>query len=223
MCGRFTISVTNDELKDYLKSYFDLDLNDSYFDLPRYNVSPGQDVIALIHDGNKYRIGLLKWGYQTQDKQQMINAKAENIQSTFTFKNAFKSRRCLILADGFYEWKLADQKKIPMRIIKKDKSLFPMAGLYQQVLDQEGHKIFQTVIMTIQANALIKPIHNRMPVIIDESQALNWLHPKYNHDQRLLHMLRSYDDSLMEAYQVSTRVNQTRFDDPSCIEKNEGR
>lgn len=223
MCGRFTISVSIDQLRDYLKSYYQIDIDESLFDVPRYNVSPGQDVIAIIFDGKKYRVGLLKWGYiapfSQDEKRIMINAKAETIHQKVSFSHAFKHKRCLILADGFYEWVKNDKEKLPYRIIKKDATLFPMAGIYNTYTKSDGTKVHTTLIITTQSNELMKNIHDRMPVIIKENDIKNWFDPHSEHEKNINDLLNPYDPNFMEVYRVSKKVNDTTNDDDSLIQK----
>lgn len=111
MCGRFTITVTMDELKEYLSEYYEIDEMKSEIVVPRYNVAPGQDIISIINDGNKNRVGLLKWGlvppFAKDEKigNSMINAKSETLHEKPSYKPSFEHKRCVILANGFYEWK----------------------------------------------------------------------------------------------------------------------
>jgi putative SOS response-associated peptidase YedK len=221
MCGRFTITVSLDDLKSYLKQFYQIDLEDKLFDLPKYNVSPGTDVIAIIFDGKKYRVGLLKWGfipnYAKDDKQIIINAKAETIDEKISFKKSFESKRCLILADGFYEWAKSNGEKTPMRITKKDQSLFPMAGLYNTYQNADGTKIHSACIITTEANEIMKPIHDRMPVIFDNKEIIKWFTEKDS--AKTKNLLKPYDSNQMEAYRVSKRVNDAKNQDQSLILK----
>jgi len=221
MCGRFTISVSIDDLRTYLKQSYEIDLQDTFFDLPKYNVSPGNDVIAIIYDGKKYRVGLLKWGFipyfAKDEKQIIINAKAETIDQKPSFKKSFETKRCLILADGFYEWARSNVDKTPMRIIKKDHSIFPMAGLYSTYLKEDGTKIHTACIITTDANEIMKPIHERMPVIFDRNQSKMWFLEKEL--SKIKSILKPYESNLMEAYPVSKRVNDAKNQDQSLILK----
>ncbi len=219
MCGRFTITVTLDELKHYLQKSFDIDLSDTFFDLPRYNVAPGQDVIALIHDGQKFRVGLLKWGFHQFQQKPMINARSETAFRLPSFKESFMSKRCLVLADGFYEWMSKESKKQPMRIIKKDRGLFPIAGLYQSIQIESGKKEHQVILLTTQANERLESIHSRMPVIIDEQNAIDWLYPKQENVQKLIHLMKPYHSDLIDVYPASQKVNDATYDQPDCIRK----
>lgn len=223
MCGRFTITVDLEDLRVYLEDHFDItDMKDIY-QSPRYNVSPGQDVIAIIHDGQKYRVGKLRWGFVppfAKDEKigyQMINAKAETLHEKPSFLPSFQSKRCIILADSFYEWKRNDGYKQPMRILMHDKSLFAMAGLWTTYIKPNGDKLHTTVIITTSPNELMEDIHNRMPVILDESLIKSWLNPKEVNLYQLSNLLKPYKASLMTSYKVSSFVNASSNDTIECI------
>lgn len=223
MCGRFTITVDLNDLKDYLGESFDIhDLNQEIV-VPRYNVAPGQHILAVIFDGKKYRVGLIKWGFVpsfAKDEKigySMINAKSETLHEKPAFKEAFKTQRCLILADGFYEWMKENNKKQPYRILMKDEKIFPMAGLWSTYVKENGEKLHTATIITTEANTLMQPIHDRMPVILDEQSKLSWLHNTSN-PKDLLSLLKPYNPHDMKAYPVSNQVNKPEHDDASLIE-----
>ncbi|TVP86403.1 MAG: SOS response-associated peptidase [Acholeplasmataceae bacterium] len=224
MCGRFTISVTVDELRQYVSEAYAIDELTGDFDLPKYNVAPGHPVIAIINDGKDNRIGTLTWGFVSPfqprlDKpRRMINARAETIAQKPTFVQSFKQRRCVIIADGFYEWQRLHDKKVPMRILMKDRRLFPMAGLWSSYVTAEGEKKHTCAIITTKANEIVLPIHERMPVILAEEARRSWLDPSAQDMRALQKLLVPHDAQSMEAYQVSDVVNKATFDDPICIQ-----
>lgn len=223
MCGRFTITVDLNDLRDYLGESFDIHDLSQEIVVPRYNVAPGQHILAVIFDGKKYRVGLIKWGFVpsfAKDEKigySMINAKSETLHEKPAFKEAFKTQRCLILADGFYEWMKENNKKQPYRILMKDEKIFPMAGLWSTYVKENGEKLHTATIITTEANTLMQPIHDRMPVILDEKSKLSWLH-NTSHQQDLLSLLKPYNPNEMKAYPVSHQVNKPEHDDPSLIE-----
>jgi putative SOS response-associated peptidase YedK len=223
MCGRFTITVDLEDLRVYLEEHYQIqDLKQS-FDLPRFNVSPGQDVITIINDGAKNRVGTLRWGlvpsFAKDEKigYQMINAKAETLHSKPSFLPSFTSKRCVILADSFYEWKRMDGEKQPMRIQKKDEKIFPMAGLWSTFVKPDGSKLHTCTIITTEGNALMKDIHDRMPVILDDDAMKTWLNPRITNLYELSQLLKPYDSNRMKAYAVSTFVNASKNESPDCI------
>jgi len=225
MCGRFTITVDLNVLRKYLIDEFDIDDDSKVFDLPRYNVSPGQEVISIINDGKKNRVGNLKWGlvpsFAKDEKigYQMINAKSETLKEKPSFRNSFEFKRCLIIADSYYEWKKENNSKIPMRILLNDESLFTMAGLYATFTKSDGKKLHTCTIITTNSNDLTKEIHERMPVILDKNSRSNWLNPNIKDLEMLSKLLTPYQSTKMKAYQVSNIVNNSSNEILDCIKK----
>ena len=153
MCGRFTLSVNKYSLDDYLRDYYQIENFAYNFKLPRYNIAPGQPVLAIINDGEKNRIGTLHWGFippfvkDDNSAKQLINARAETIAIKPSFKKAFKYYRCVILADGFYEWKKTGGDKIPMRFLVKDQEIFGFAGIWGTYTRPDGTKIYMSILL----------------------------------------------------------------------------
>lgn len=223
MCGRFTITVDLEDLRVYLEDHYAIKDMKPSFDLPRFNVAPGQDVITVINDGTKNRVGTLRWGlipsFAKDEKMgfQMINAKAETLHEKPSFLPSFTHKRCVILADSYYEWNKDETSKTPMRILLKDEKLFPMAGLWSTFVKDDGTKIHTCTIITTEANELTKQIHNRMPVILSAEEEKIWLNPRNTNIYELSHMLKPYQSSLMKAYPVSKLVNTATHDTMQCI------
>ncbi len=217
MCGRFTITKEKDEVIEFLNNHFQIkELND--IDLPKYNIGPGQDLLSVIYDGNHYRAGFIPWDYKTSYKgefKQVINARSETIDQLFSFKNAFKNKRCLILADGFYEWD--QQTKQPYRITKKDNHLYFYAGIYER-FNKNDKNTFGALIITTEANELINKHHQRMPVILDVEKAKNYLSQDLSIDE-LKMLLEPYPEKLMSLYPVSKDVNHMKNDSIELIKK----
>ena len=223
MCGRFTITVDLEDLRVYLEDHYDIKDLKTEFQLPRFNVAPGQDIITIIHDGEKHRVGTLRWGFIppfAKDEKigyQMINAKAETLYEKPSFLPSFKTKRCVILADSFYEWKKDGTIKRPLRIQVKDQKIFPMAGLWTTFTKEDGTKLHTCTIITTEANDFMKDIHDRMPVILDEEERIRWLNTKTTNIYELSQLLKPYPSSKMKAYEVSSRVNSALYDEPDCI------
>lgn len=223
MCGRFTITVSKETMKNFLKDKFSItNFNiDDY--IPRFNASPTQNILSIISDGTNYRAGFLKWGfipdYAKDIKFFQINTRSETIDEKPIFKRAFLSRRCIIPADGFYEWIRGQNKKNPVRITLKDESIFALAGIWNTVII-DGKKIHTVSIVTTKANKLISHIHDRMPVILDYDKVKMWLDPKINDPKLLKELLNPYPDNKMTYYEVSDLVNNAKNDDPNLIKKN---
>ena len=224
MCGRFTVNYTYDQMLKYLEkeySIFDMELD---FELPRYNVSPGQQVLSVINDGENYRVGTFKWGfipeYTTDDSSayKMINARSEDITSKMAFRDSFFNKRCIILSDGFYEWDKVTGSKNPYYIAFKDKSLVAFAGIWSRYV-KNGVPIYTTSILTTKANALVGEIHDRMPVVLSSIEAKKWLDNRLVDKDVLQSLLVSYDSQHMSKHQVSTHVNKVANDDVTCIEE----
>ena len=222
MCGRFSITVTKEELADYLIDYYGIDDFSSEINVPRYNVAPGQDIIAIINDGIKYRVGMMKWGFVpffAKDEKigyKMINAKAETLHEKVSFKDAFKNKRCLILANGFYEWKKENEQKIPMRIMLKSNNIFAMAGLWSLFKREDKTNLFTCTIITTNANETVSKIHDRMPVILTTEKAKLWLNHEID-DLNLLSSILIPSQEDMDSYQVSPLVNNPKNEKAEII------
>jgi putative SOS response-associated peptidase YedK len=148
----------------------------------------------------------------------LINARAETLAEKAAFRVALKKRRCIIPADGFYEWQKMAGVKQPVRIILKSKEPFGFAGLWEHWMSPEGEEVLSCVIVTTAANALLKPVHDRMPAILTRQSEAVWLDPKIQETDKLLPLLRPYPSELMEFYPVSREVNSPAVDKPSIIE-----
>lgn len=225
MCGRYGISVTKKELKDYLGEHYNIDVLDENIIVPQYNIAPGQNVVSLINDGTKYRVGLLKWGFVppwSKDESvgyKMINARSETIKEKPAFKKSFYQKRCVIIADGFFEWHRTTSTKTPYYFYLKNNSIFGFAGLYTVFLREDGTKVYTCAIITTKANSLMAGIHDRMPVILNEVNAKQWLSPSLSDLASLEKILVQYDPKEMAVHQVSSRVNKTSNNDLEIIKK----
>ncbi|MFD0959399.1 SOS response-associated peptidase [Paenibacillus chungangensis] len=219
MCGRYTITITLEEL---MTRYGVIDTNVPWH-RPRYNVAPGQLVPAIIHDGEKNRLGQLKWGLvppwapDAKIGFKMINARAETAAGKPAFREAFRRKRCIIPADGFYEWKKTKHGKQPMRIIAKERPLFSMAGLYETWRAPDGSKLATCTILTTEPNHLVAPIHDRMPVILQAQDEALWLDRGTGLEQLSL-LMKPYPAEEMTAYPVGQAVGSVRHDDATLIE-----
>jgi putative SOS response-associated peptidase YedK len=225
MCGRFTLVVTYEELLEILDKNYEIKSFESKHELPRYNIAPTQDVISIIHDGEKYRAGYLKWGLVpsfAKDEKiglKMINAKAETLLEKPSFAKLIETKRCVILADSFYEWKKDEHIKTPYRISILDQKVFPLAGLRSVYQREDGSKLHTVTIITTEANQFMKEIHERMPVILTKESEKIWLNLNNQNIQQILSCLKPYDDHLMQSYQVSSYVNSSLHEDENCIKR----
>lgn len=221
LCGRFTLGVTMEEL---MLRYM-LDDIPEYMDYrPRYNIAPTQQVVAIIHDGTRRRAGTLRWGlipHWAKDisiGSKLINARSETLLEKPAFRESFLRKRCLIPADGFYEWqKQENGKKVPFRITMEDKGIFSFAGLYDIWINPEGQKVSSCTIITTRPNSLMSPIHDRMPVVIPSGQEDRWLNRSVQRPEEISSLLSPYPANQMQAYPVSAAVGKVANDSIELI------
>jgi putative SOS response-associated peptidase YedK len=219
MCGRFTLSTD----KDDLQSRFGFTDPQGVLLKPRYNIAPSQRHPIVVVKEDVRELDMMRWGLipswakDTKIGYKMINARAEGIETKASFKTPLKKRRCLVLADGFYEWKKQGKSnKVPFLFILKGGKPFAFAGLWDR-WNKEGEEILSFTIITTRANELMQPIHDRMPVILHEKDEARWLDPELQDEDKLLPLLKSFPSDGMQAYEVSTIVNSPKNDTPECI------
>jgi len=220
MCGRYTITVTLEELMlHYMIGAASLP---DY--RPKYNAAPGQMIAAIVSDGRTNRLGELKWGLVppwAEDEKigsRMLNARAETAADKPAFRGPLRRKRCLIPADGFYEWRKDESGKQPMRIVLKGGGLFSMAGLYETWIAPDGRRVNSCTILTTEPNALMASIHNRMPVILRPEDEALWLDRTVEDPDKLRYLFAPYPADELEAYPVGQAVGSVRYDEPDCIE-----
>lgn len=223
MCGRFTLTAT---LTEILNRFEIEEFLDEENFLPNYNVAPSQLVLAIINNRTINKMGFLRWGLippwakNMALGSKMINARSETILEKPSFRNPFRRKRCLIIADSFYEWKRTDAKtKTPMRIKLKSNHLFGMAGLWEQWKAPDGKSVFTCTVITTTPNELMEGIHDRMPVILKPEDEKIWLDPTNNDIEQLTQLLQPLDPDLMEAYEVSSQVNSPKNNSIELIQK----
>jgi putative SOS response-associated peptidase YedK len=219
MCGRFTLTTDSQKLAEAFAGYeVPAEL------APRYNIAPSQQVPVIANNGHQ-KIELFQWGlipFWAKDPKignRMINARSETLAEKPSFKNAYKRRRCLVLADGFYEWKKEEgsKTKTPMYIRLASGEPFGFAGLWESWSGPEGTTLLSCTIITTTPNELVESIHNRMPVILSQAAYEHWLDPAEQAPQQLDGLLKPYPAAHMTAYAVSTLVNSPANDRPECI------
>ena len=216
MCGRYTLKTPIDVLAEYFETQeYPSSLT------PSYNIGPTQEVAAVVEEKRKlemFRWGLIpSWAKDPAIGNKMINARAETVSEKPSFRSAFKKRRCLIVADGFYEWQKTDGGKQPYHIRMKDSSPFAFAGLWE-TWDGDGEEIRSCSIITTDANDLMNEIHHRMPVILTPETYEAWLAPGFEEKEPFLDLLRPYPSDGMEVYPVSRRVNRPSNNEPSVVQ-----
>ena len=195
---------------------------------PRYNIAPSQGILAVraAPDGGDgareaavLRWGLVpSWAKDPDIGNRVINARAETVAEKPSFRAAFRRRRCLVPATGFYEWRAASGPKQPYTIGMADGGPFAMAGLWEHWTGPDGAAVETCAILTTEANELLRPIHARMPVIVAPSDFDLWLDPALAMPELLAPLLRPFDAAAMAAHPVSRHVNNVRNDDPGCVE-----
>ena len=216
MCGRFTLVSPFVAVTERFHAAAPPDLR------PRYNIAPGQEVLCVIRDGENH-IEPLRWGlipFWAKDPaigNRLINARAETVAEKPSFRSAFAKRRCLVAADGFYEWRPEGKRKVPVYIFLKSKKPFGFAGLYESWKDPGGREIRTCTIITTEANDLVRPFHDRMPVILPEGFEDRWLDPGEGSRERLQALLTPYSAGDMAAFDVTPSVNSAAHDAPDCI------
>ena len=214
MCGRYTLIA---DLGD-LAQRFEFDGSDFSYD-PGYNIAPTESVLTVRNIEGR-EAAFMRWGlvpFWAKDPKigaRMINARAETVAEKPAFRNALKKRRCLVLADGYYEWQKTPVGKKPYRIIMKSGEPFAMAGLWETWKDPQGNVLPSCTIITASASDFLAPIHNRMPVILSRESEQMWLSPGIEDAAVLTHMLTPCPDDALDAYEVSTLVNYARNDSP---------
>ena len=212
MCGRFTLTTNP---TDYFGGFH----FPSMF-VPRFNIAPMQPLLAIPNDGRNaatfFLWGLLPfWAKDATMAKRMINARGETLAEKPSFRGAYKYRRCLIFADGFYEWQQVRGEKIPHYIFMKSRQPFAFAGLWQDWESPDGSRVKTCIIITTEPNEIVSPIHKRMPVIVPPSAYGQWLDSKARSD--LQGLLVPYPAEKMDAYPVSTLVNSAENDQAECV------
>ncbi len=220
MCGRFSQTAAPEIIAEQFN------VKEPLLVQPRYNIAPSQSIAAIRIDPDTTtrKLVMLRWGLipswakDPKIGNQCINAKAETVAEKPSFRSAFKKRRCLVVATGFYEWQVQGKHKQPLWIGLKSKRPFAFAGLWEHWKPAEGEPLETCTIITTEPNELMKPIHNRMPVILAPTSYDQWLDPTFQKIETLNGLLRPYQSEELTAYPVSTLVNNPRHDTPQCLE-----
>jgi putative SOS response-associated peptidase YedK len=219
MCGRFTLTVDPAETED---AFADTEFPPKF--APRFNIAPTQPVLAIPNDGSNradfFVWGLIpSWAKDPAIGNRLINARGETLAEKPSFRGSYKYKRCLILADGFYEWKVqpGTKVKVPHFIHMKDRKPFAFAGLWDEWHSSDGSQIRSCTIVTIEPNELMASIHNRMPVILPSDAYAQWIDPAVRTPDSLGALIKPYPAEEMAAYPVSTLVNSPQNDRPECV------
>ncbi len=218
MCGRYTLHTPGETVAEIFDVAESVELS------PRYNIAPTQEVavVGLNHEGTR-SLGLMRWGLipswakDPSIGSRMINARSETAAEKPAFRSSFKKRRCLIPADGFYEWKKVGDRKQPFHIRLESAAPFGIAGLWSRWQGGEGEPIRSCTLLTTAPNELTAQVHDRMPVILPPAAYATWLNPQTD-ALTLQSLLVSYPAEDMVAFPVTTMVGNPRNDSPRCIE-----
>ena len=216
MCGRFVLIADPNVIQQEFNLTGVPDVT------PRYNIAPTQ-TLPVITNENPRELSFLRWGlvpsWAKDDTAgaKMINARAETVAEKPAFRSAFRRRRCLVPASGFYEWQARDDGKAPMFIHLKDREIFAFAGLWEVWQMPTGEPLRTFTILTTDANDFVSSIHNRMPVILRREDYASWLQPDEVPAEALQPLLKPFDPAAMAAHEVSKAVNRATFDAPECI------
>lgn len=221
MCGRYVLKADAEEIeKEFAAARPETEITGA-----RFNIAPSQMIAAVRQFDSERVVNALKWGlipgWAKDEKigNRMINARAETLLEKPSFRNAFKARRCLIPASGFYEWKrLGDKEgKQPFYFYLKEKPVFGFAGLWETWTNETGEKLESCTIITTEANAVLAPVHDRMPVIVQPEDYELWLNPKEMDTDELQKILKPFPAKEMQSHAVSRQVNSPNFDAPELI------
>ncbi len=219
MCGRFTRTTPPERFATLFDATGVVDLH------PSYNIAPSQNILAARNtpDGGRELVALHwglvpHWSKGPDPKYSMINARADSLATKPAFRDPYKRRRCLIAADGFYEWRKLDDSKQPYYIRLRGGQPFAFAGLWDHWEAEGAAPIESCTIITCDANALVAGIHERMPVILPPRLYTAWMDPKVAGGAALSALLKPYPDTLMDAYPVGRGVNSPKNDSPELIE-----
>ena len=218
MCGRFRQTRSQKQLEERFQAENEVE------DVPRFNIAPTQPVVTVRQEKGKtsrllstMRWGLIpSWAKDMSHGHHAVNARSETVTTKLSFRESIRYKRCLIPADGFYEWKKTGTVRQPYLFEVGDGELFAFAGLWDEWKNPQGEIIESCTILTTAPNTLLADIHNRMPVILATAHYDHWLDPSMQDVATAASLLKPFDANLMKRYPVSTRVNSVANDDPEC-------
>ena len=218
MCGRYRLS----RRKQVVEEYFESASQEEEDWNPRYNIAPTQPVATVRQAGTSRILSTMRWGlvpsWATDIKigNQLINGRSETVLEKPAFRDSFRTRRCLIPADGFYEWKKSGKERRPFHFGMKDGSMFAFAGLWDRWKSPAGQVLESCSILTTAPNELIEDLHDRMPMILPPCHYQTWLMAPSAEAERLAELLVPFEASSMSRYPVSSLVNKPQNDMPEC-------
>jgi putative SOS response-associated peptidase YedK len=220
MCGRYRLSRRKQVVEEYFESASDESEEEDWS--PRYNIAPTQPVPTVRQSGANRILSSMRWGLvpswasDTAIGNRLINGRSETVLQKAAFRNSFLMRRCLIPADGFYEWKKSGKERHPFHFSMKDGSLFAFAGVWDRWKSPAGQMLESCSILTTAANELLEGVHDRMPVILPPRHYRTWLTAPSAEAERLAELLVPFDPSFMSRYSVGPFVNKPQNEGPEC-------
>jgi putative SOS response-associated peptidase YedK len=219
MCGRFGLHQSWQTTSLFLFDHFKVEFDERQLSLPLYNIAPTQQILILIHDGAHFRVGLSTWGFSlsSTNPKPVINARSESVFETTLFRQSIRSKRCLILASGFYEWRRSTTPSQPFWFYDQHQPFLVFAGLYQTIINKAQERIVQSAMLTTSSNDLMAPIHDRIPVMLNPDQYQHWVHPKTPMDE-LKFLFKPTNFKSLSTYEVSTYVNKVANQDATCLQ-----
>jgi putative SOS response-associated peptidase YedK len=220
MCGRYVIKTTPEELAEH----YGADPKEIGVFRPNYNAAPSQSLPVLTEQAGQRSLKAFRWGLippwakGTDTGYSMINARAESVAEKKSFKKPFLYRRCVIPANGFYEWKKSSSGKIPYFISNPNNDFMNFAGIYEATNTEKGETLNSFSIITTEANSTMRELHDRMPAILLDSEITDWLNPQQHDPAYLQDFLRPWPDDAITFYRVKTDVNSVRNNHPELTE-----
>ena len=218
MCGRYALTSPDELVQEFGLGEL------PYGVRPRYNIAPTQEAPVVV-GGEARTLKLLRWGlvpsWATDAKgaSRLINARAESVHEKPSFREPFAKRRCLVCSDGFYEWKVDGKRRVPHFIHRRDGRLLAFAGIWECFRPEAGEEMLTFSVLTTEANELMRPVHHRMPVILDRTDYERWLDPGIARRDALEDLLAPAPESMLELYEVSSLVSSPANDSIACLRK----
>ncbi|NDL68667.1 SOS response-associated peptidase [Anaerotalea alkaliphila] len=228
MCGRVTLTLDKETVMDLLDLRYDVRSAPLEGHVPRYNISPGQDLLAVLYDRHSHsnRAGWLHWGFEGswaprgRSPKAYSNARSEDILQRSTFRESFLNRRCLLLADGYYEWQSNTGFRQPYYVHPPGRELLALAGIWTSTQKEDGRKSYSCAVLTTGSTGMLKSIHDRMPVVLPPEKEAFWLQSS---PEAMLQVppdfFTSYPQEFLKMHPVSTLVNHVAYDSVDCIKE----
>jgi len=212
MCGRFTLIDPEFGIKLFLPLDYEVEMPTWR---PRYNLAPTQPIAALALTEGRLKLRTFRWG--ARGKYPMINLRSEELLAKPGLASSLRDRRCVVVGDGFYEWKKVGKRKIPLRIRPESEGMLLFAGLWYRWKDESGEPYEWATLLTQAPTPMISAIHDRMPVLLSREDACDWLDPTLSSPEKAIGLVKRHETPGLKFEEVSTRVNRPENDDPSVL------